>query len=306
MSVLIIGSVALDSVETPMGKVARAQGGSACYASMAASYWCDPAVVGVAGDDYPKPYLKRLSDRGVDVSGVEIVKGGRSFHWSGLYTGTMHEAKTRETDLGVFANFHPKVPQKLAESKLVMLGNIDPELQLEVLDQLTGPELVVVDTMNLWINTKRHDLLKVLRRADIIVVNDGEARMLGESISITECSRYLLGLGPKFVIIKKGENGVQLHGHDNFFFTLPAFPIELLNDPTGAGDSFAGGMIGYLSRQARYDGKGLNQALAAGTVMASFCVEAFSLERTAHLTMEEISHRSNLLHTYTSFEKIAV
>jgi sugar/nucleoside kinase (ribokinase family) len=304
MSVLIIGSVALDSVETPEGKVNRAQGGSASYASIASSYWCEPAVVAVIGDDYPKSYLKRMTDRGINIDGVEVVPGGKSFHWSGFYKGTMHEAHTRETSLGVFQDFHPRIPEHLAESRLVLLGNIDPELQLEVLDQLKSPQLVVVDTMNLWINTKRSELLKVLSRADIIVVNDGEARMLAETIAIPECARYLLGLGPKFVIVKKGENGAQLHGHDNYFFSLPSFPVEILNDPTGAGDSFAGGMLGYLSRLPRHDGRHLNQALAVGTIMASFCVEAFSVERTAHLTAEEIKHRLGLLHTYTSFDAV--
>jgi len=305
MSVLIVGSIALDSLETPMGKVPRAQGGSGCYASLSASYFCKPAVVAVIGDDYPEPYLRRLTDRGVNLDGLDIIKGGRSFHWSGFYKGTMNEAITRETDLGVFANFHPRIPERLTNAKFVMLGNIDPELQLEVLDQVKSPELTVVDTMNLWINTKRHELLKVLSRADIAVLNDGEARMLGEKIQLRECARYLLGLGCKYVIIKKGEHGSQIYGHDNFFFSLPAYPVEMLNDPTGAGDSFAGGMIGYLSRQPKFDRAHLTQAIAVGTVMASFCVEAFSVERTAQLTHDDINHRLAAMHNFTAFPKVS-
>jgi sugar/nucleoside kinase (ribokinase family) len=305
MSVLIFGSVALDSIETPRGKVSRAQGGSGSYAAVAASYFCRPAVLGAIGDDYPREHLDRLRARGISLEALQVIPGGHSFHWSGFYKGSMHEAVTRETVLGVVEDYEPRIPASMVgEVKHILLGNLAPEQQLAVLDQIREPELVVVDTMNLWIQTKRDELMKVLRRADIVVVNDQEARLLGESISLSECAKYLLALGCRFVIIKKGEHGAELHGHDGYFFSLPAFPITQLMDPTGAGDSFAGGMIGFLSSKGRWAGMPLNQAIAVGTVMASFCVEAFSCDRTARLTSEEINQRLDRFHLFTQFEPV--
>lgn len=305
MSVLIIGSVALDSIETPVGRLEAAQGGSASYASVAASYWSQPSVVAVIGDDYPPAYLELLRSRGVSLEpGLEVVKGGRSFHWSGLYKGAMNEAITRQTELGVFAHFNPKVPAELKQSRFVLLGNIDPDLQLSVLDQIEKPELVVVDTMNLWIDIKRAELLKVLSRADVIVLNDGEARLLGEQINLHRCAEFLMNeVGARFVIIKKGEHGANLYGRD-LYFSMPAFPVKELKDPTGAGDSFAGGFIGYLSRQPEVNLSSLKRAMVVGTVMASFCVESFSLGYSGHLTPEKIASRIHAMREITHFDAI--
>lgn len=307
MSLLIVGSVALDSIETPAGRKNAAQGGSACYASVSASYWSEPSILAVIGDDYPDRYLELLRSRGVKLEpGLEVVKGGKSFHWSGLYKGAMNEAVTRLTELGVFEEFDPKVPPELAASRFVMLGNIDPELQLRVLDQIEAPELVIVDTMNLWIEIKRHELLEVLRRSDIIVLNDGEARLLGEEINLHNCARKFLDeLDVRYVIIKKGEHGANIYGKD-LFFSLPSFPVSALKDPTGAGDSFAGGFIGHLARTGSVDVAAIKQSMVVGTVMASFCVEDFSLAYADGLAPQGIQERLDMMQEYTGFEPVRV
>jgi sugar/nucleoside kinase (ribokinase family) len=305
MSVLIVGSVALDSIETPKGKIEAAQGGSASYASAAASYWCNPHILAVIGDDYPQSYLTLLRNRGVQLEpGLEVVEGGRSFHWSGLYKGAMNEAVTRETDLGVFENFNPQVPDSLSDSSLVLLGNIDPTLQLRVLDQLKNPSLVVVDTMNLWIEIKRDTLMEVLKRSDLIVLNDGEARLLGEEINLHNCARNIRKqIGEKLLIIKKGEHGATLYTNDARF-SLPAFPINSLSDPTGAGDSFAGGFLGCLDHVDEINEDTIKQAMVVGTVMASFCVEDFSLAYTGGLSREKIEQRLKRMTEFTCYNSI--
>jgi len=306
MSVLIVGSVALDSIQTPAGRLEAAQGGSASYASLSASFWTEPSIIAVIGDDYPQPYLDLLRSHGVRLDpGLEVVKGGKSFHWSGLYKGTMNEAITRQTELGVFATFNPVVPDSLRHSRFMLLGNIDPELQMRVLQQVDRPDLIVVDTMNLWIDIKRPELLKVLGKADVIVLNDGEARLLGEDINLHRCARYLREeVGARYVIIKKGEHGATFYG-DGHYFSLPAYPVSELKDPTGAGDSFAGGFVGYLARLGRTDVAAMRQAMVVGTVMASCCVEHFSLDYANHLTQDELTHRLKRLREYTAFDEIA-
>jgi sugar/nucleoside kinase (ribokinase family) len=276
MSLLVVGSVALDSIFTPFGETADALGGSAVFFSVAASLLHPVKVVGVVGSDYPVAQLERLSPRGIDWSGVEHADG-ESFRWKGKYSYDLQSRETLETRLGVFAAFDPKLPPAWRDAKYVFLGNIDPVLQLNVLDQMTGPSLVVCDTMNYWIQSKKQELMKLLERVDILLVNDGEARELSGDWNIHRAGKWIMARGPKRVVIKQGEYGALLIEPGRTFY-VPAYPLEEVFDPTGAGDAFAGGFMGYLARVDSTAHAQLRRAMVYGAVMGSFAVQGFGVK----------------------------
>ena len=306
MSVLVIGSLALDSIRTPHGEVNEALGGSCSYASMSASYFSDKvSIVGVVGSDFSSKHLAMYKKHNIDASGVQVIKGGKTFRWSGYYEFDMAQAHTLETQLNVFADFKPQIPENLRKSEFVLLGNIHPALQLDVLSQIHEPKLKLVDTMNFWIDGYREDLLKVLKRCDVILLNDAEARQLCATPNLQKAARELLKMGPSRIIIKKGENGCLMFSKDSYF-CAPAFPLSMLKDPTGAGDTFAGGFIGYLAGARKLDEATFRKAVIAGTAMASFTVEEFSLKRLANLKREEIAARCEKLRDFTAFPKVVL
>ena len=303
MSVLVVGSVALDNVRTPFGEVNGALGGSCSYVSTAVSYFADPAIVGVVGNDFPAEHVELFKRRGIDTAGLETDASGDTFRWTGYYEYDMNQAHTLDTALNVFADFKPRVPDALRRSRYLMLGNIDPVLQLQVLDQMERPELVMLDTMNFWIESSKEALLEVIKRVDVLLLNDAEARQLCDTVSLQKAAKDLLKMGLKRVIIKKGEHGCLMFSHDDFF-SAPAFPLEIVKDPTGAGDTFAGGFIGYLARHENLNEDVYRQAVIMGTTMASFTVEEFSLDRLANLKPSEITNRCALLRRHTEFPGI--
>lgn len=288
--ILVVGSLAYDSVKTPEGSVNAALGGSANYFGLAASLFTGVKAVGVVGDDYRVEDTKILTDRGVDIEGIEKVHG-KTFHWSGEYTGDMNEAKTLRTDLNVFADFHPKLPPSYKKCDYVFLANIDPVLQMEVLNQIESPKLVAADTMNFWIQTKVEDLKKILPRLDILIVNDGEAKMLtGEKNIYLGCEK-IAAMGPKAVVVKRGEFGFILYFQKEFFI-LPAFPVKKVVDPTGAGDSFAGGFMGYLAKNdLGLDVEALKTAAVQGSLVASFTIQDFSVKALKELNLAGLEKR---------------
>ncbi|OLE15879.1 MAG: sugar kinase [Gemmatimonas sp. 13_1_20CM_3_60_15] len=290
MSVLVVGSVALDSVETPFGKADDVLGGSANFFSASASLLTKVSVVGVVGSDYPIEKLDPLKKRGVDFSGLERAEGA-SFRWRGRYRHDLNSAETLETHLGVFSHFSPKIPEKLRDSQYVFLANIDPRLQMDVLEQIKKPRLVAFDTMNFWIQSRRPDLLRLLSRVDLVTLNDAEARQLTEKFNLVQAAQWILARGPRHVIIKKGEHGAFMFTESSIFFA-PAFPLESVFDPTGAGDSFAGGFIGYLAMTGDY-----------GSVMGSFAVEKFSIDRLLSVTRPEIDQRVRDMRRLITFEE---
>ena len=296
--VLIVGSMALDSVETPTGKVADALGGSATMASMAASFFAPVQLVGVVGDDFPKEHLEYLRSRGIDLEGVQTVAGGKTFRWSGYYDFDLNVAHTRETQLNVFADFAPTLPESYRDAQYVFLANIDPRLQLDVLEQVRNPKLTLCDTMNFWIEGAKDTLIKVLERVDVAFMNDAEARELTGKMSTIKAAKEILRIGPRTVIIKKGEHGALLFAGDEHF-SAPCYPLEDIADPTGAGDSFAGGFIGYVASVNDISPITLRRAVIYGSVMASYNVEDFSLNRLRTLTDADISER------YYRFKEIA-
>jgi sugar/nucleoside kinase (ribokinase family) len=303
MDVVIVGSVALDSIETPSGSVERALGGAATYASIAASYFAKAGVVGVVGGDFSKKHIATLRKRGVDLEGLEIVPGGKTFFWRGRYHANLNERDTLETQLNVFQTFSPKIPPPYRRRPFLLLGNIHPQLQLNVLDQVTRPRLVLCDTMNLWIETTLEPLHRLLRRVDVLCVNDGEARQLSGQASVPAAAEWLLKAGLKRVIVKRGEHGCSIYGRRGFF-SIPACPVHQPVDPTGAGDSFAGGFLGYLASRGRLDENALRQALVVGSVMASFCVEGFSVGKMLRLKPSDIAGRCRELHRAVQFQPI--
>jgi sugar/nucleoside kinase (ribokinase family) len=286
---LVIGTVALDAVRTPFGQVTEALGGSATYFAYAASFFTRVRLVAVVGRDFPQAHLDMLAQRGVDLAGLQITEGA-TFRWDGEYGYDLNEARTLDTRLGVLADFRPAVPSHFRATPFVFLANIDPELQLEVLDRVEGPRLCALDTMNFWIKGKPRELRRVLGRVDAIMVNDAEARMLTEEPNLIKAARTLLSYGPRTVVIKRGEYGVLMVSGGRFFFA-PAFPLESVFDPTGAGDTFAGGFMGSLARAGTVDDAALRRAIVYGSVMASFAVEDFSLDRLTRLTQPEIEER---------------
>ncbi len=303
MKLLIVGSVATDTVRTPSGKVTNALGGSATYASVAASAFTKSGIVAVVGGDFEKKYINLLKRKAIDLEGLQIIPKGKTFHWEGYYEGDMNQAHTVKTELNVFEKFNPIIPDKYKNTPFVLLGNIHPALQLEVLKQVKKPKLVLCDTMNFWISSEPKLVEKVFRQVDIICINDGEACQFCNTSSLPEAANQLLKLGAKRVIIKKGAHGVLLFGK-NSFFSLPAIPLLKVNDPTGAGDSFAGGVMGILSQSRNLNENAYRKSLVLGTVMASYCVEDFSCEKTARLKKEDINKRIKLLKDYTAFPAI--
>jgi sugar/nucleoside kinase (ribokinase family) len=300
MSVLVVGSVALDSVETPFGKADNVLGGSGTFFSASASHLTPVQLVGVVGNDYPLDQLRALAARGVDLAGVEQADGA-SFRWRGRYRHDLNSAETLETHLGVFSHFSPKIPEQFRRTPFVFLANIDPRLQMSVLDQVERPRLVACDTMNFWIESRRPDLLALFERVDMVLLNDGEARQLTEKTNLVHASRWILDRGPKYVVIKKGEHGAFLFSRDSVFYA-PAYPLESVFDPTGAGDSFAGGFIGYLARAGSLDEASMRRAVIYGSAMGSFAVEQFSIGRLLEVTRGEIDARVRAFRQLTAFE----
>jgi sugar/nucleoside kinase (ribokinase family) len=301
MSILVVGSVALDSVETPFGKTEDAIGGSATFFSASASHLTKVNLVGVVGTDYPLDQLEPLRERGVDLSGL-VQAEGESFRWRGRYRHDLNSAETIETRLGVFSQFRPRIPEQFRESPYVFLGNIDPRLQLDVLDQVDTPRLVACDTMNFWIESRRNEIIELLGRVDILLVNDGEARQLTEEYNLVRAARWVLARGPKYVVIKKGEHGAYMFSSHAVFFA-PAYPLEEVFDPTGAGDSFAGGFMGYLARTGRTDEAALRRAVVYGSTLGSFAVESFSIDRLLEIHRVDIARRLEEFRKLVAFEE---
>ncbi len=289
-NVLIIGTVALDTIETPFGKVEKGIGGSATYASYAASFFSKPVVISVIGRDFPKEYMELLEKRGIDLEGLKIED--KTFHWEGFYEFDMNEAKTKKTELNSLADFKVNVPERYRDVKHVFLANIDPEQQLATLQQMRNPEFVVLDTMNFWISSKREQLLKVIKKANVLLLNDGEARQLFNTASLVKAANEALKLGPKAVIIKKGEHGALLFTEKKHF-SAPGYPLENIKDPTGCGDCFGGAFIGYLAKTNDFSEQNFRKAIVYGSVIASHNAEDFGLNKLKNLTMEDIEKRYN-------------
>lgn len=289
MSVLVVGSVAFDSVKTPYGEAEESIGGSATYFSAAASFYTPVDIVAVVGRDFPRESLQFLSERDVDLSGLEVADG-QTFRWAGEYEPNMNDRQTLDTQLNVFADFHPNLTDRHREQPFVFLANIDPELQGSVLHQTIHPKLIVCDTMDFWISGKREALLETLTKVDVLIINDSEARELVDDYNLARAANQILDLGPRAVVIKRGEHGATLITNGNYF-SVPAFPVLNVIDPTGAGDSFAGGFVGYLAKSQDTSDTGLKNAMVHGSVMASFNVEDFSIRRLESLTQREIDLR---------------
>jgi sugar/nucleoside kinase (ribokinase family) len=299
---LVVGSVALDTVKTPFGEVVEVLGGSATYFSTAASYFTSVDLIAVVGQDFPEEHVKFLRSRGIDLAGLER-RPGATFRWKGEYSHQLNEARTLDTKLNVFETFRPKIPEQYRVPDVLFLGNIDPELQLDVLQQVRRPALVACDTMNFWISSKQEALWKVLEGIDVLLINDGEARALGGDPNLVKVARKVLARGPKHLIVKRGEYGVLLFS-DKQVFGAPAYPLEEVRDPTGAGDTFAGGFLGYLAATGNRSPEAIRQAIIFGSVMASFTVEAFSLDRLKILDYKEIEERFRSFKRLTHFEDI--
>ncbi len=303
MSVLVVGSVALDTIATPFGSVEDAVGGSATYISAAASYFVSPVrLVGVVGGDFPPKGLAFLEERGIDLEGLEVVADGKTFRWSGRYHYDLNMRDTLATDLNVFEKFDPKIPERDRKIRSVCLGNIDPVLQRKVLQQMEGPRIVVCDTMNYWIEGKREELEKTLTMINILILNDSEARLLSKEPNLIKAAKVIRGMGPTVVIIKKGEHGALLLT-DSMVFSAPAYPMENIFDPTGAGDSFAGGFIGWLARTEDMSEENLKRAVIYGSTLASFCVEKFGVAGLADLTYLRIQDRFREFRELSRFDE---
>jgi sugar/nucleoside kinase (ribokinase family) len=297
--VLIVGSIGLDTIETPFGVVEEVLGGAASYAATAASFFSEVHMVGVIGDDFPAEHLDYFRGREIDLAGVQRTPG-KTFRWNGYYEFDMNQAHTLATHLNVFEHFRPAIPAAYTDTPYVFLANIDPELQLSVLDQVKSPKFVLADTMNFWIDGKRDRVLEVFRRVDAVTLNDAEARQLCETTSLVNAGRQLLDMGPKVVIIKKGEHGALLFTQRDYF-AAPSFPLEEVRDPTGAGDTFAGGVIGYLAFTDDISEETIRKAVVYGTVLASYTVEDFSLSRLTRLELGEVMVRYAEMRRITAF-----
>ena len=301
MSLLVVGSIALDSVETPFGRADNVLGGSGTFFSAAASHFGPVQLVGVVGDDYPMAQLEGLAARGVDMAGVERATG-ESFRWRGRYRHDLNSAETLETRLGVFSHFSPKIPAQFKHAPFVFLANIDPRLQLDVLKQVQRPTLVACDTMNFWIESRRADILALIGHVDLITLNDGEARQLTDCANLVRAARWIMDRGPTMVIIKKGEHGAFLFKANSIFFA-PAYPLEEVFDPTGAGDSFAGGFMGYLASTGDLSDANLRRAVIYGSAMGSFAVEKFSVQRLLEIDNDDIARRVGEFRRLVAFEE---
>jgi sugar/nucleoside kinase (ribokinase family) len=302
VSILVVGSVAFDSVETPFGKADEVLGGSGTYFSTAASYFADINLVAVVGEDFPDSHLDFMKERGINIDGLQKVEG-KTFRWKGRYEYDLNQAHTLETHLNVFESFDPVIPDSYRDAEYVFLANIDPELQLKVVEQVRNPKLVACDTMNFWIEGKPDALKRLLRKTDIFVINEGEAREFTGESNLIKASRKILDYGPTTLIVKRGEYGALMFSGQTIF-SAPAYPLEDIFDPTGAGDSFAGGFMGYLANTENLNEDGIRQAIILGSVMASFNVEDFSLNRLKNLTNEEIKERYGEFKRLTHFESL--
>jgi len=300
---VIVGTVAFDAIETPFGKTDKILGGAATFIGLAATQFnLDPAIVSIVGGDFPEEYLKMLSNKNIDVSGIEMVKDGKTFFWSGKYHNDMNSRDTLATELNVLADFNPKVPENYKDAEIVMLGNLHPLTQISVLDQMDKkPKLAVLDTMNFWMNNALSDLHKVMKRIDVITINDDEARQLTGEYSLVVAARKIHEMGPKYVVIKKGEHGALLFHNDNVFYA-PALPLEEVFDPTGAGDTFAGGFVGYIANTGDTSFENMKNAVIYGSTLASFCVEKFGTERMLNLSKSEVQQRLLQFKQLTQFE----
>jgi len=300
---VIVGTVAFDAIETPFGKTDKILGGAATYIGLSAlNFQLDAAAVSVVGGDFPQEYLDLLKDRNINIEGIEIVQEGKTFFWSGKYHNDMNSRDTLATELNVLADFNPIVPDNYKDSDVVMLGNLHPIVQIGVLDQMTKkPKLVVLDTMNFWMDTALDQLHEVIKRVDVITINDEEARQLTGEYSLVVAARKIHEMGPKYVVIKKGEHGALLFHDDNVFYA-PALPLEEVFDPTGAGDTFAGGFAGYLASTNDVSFENMKNAVIYGSTLASFCVEKFGTERMLTLTQDEVNKRLQQFKNLTQFE----
>ncbi|HEY4619179.1 MAG TPA: PfkB family carbohydrate kinase [Flavobacterium sp.] len=300
---LIVGTVAFDAIETPFGKTDKILGGAGTYIGLSASFFnLQSAIVSVVGDDFPQEYLDLLIERNVDISGLEVVKGGKTFFWSGRYHNDLNSRDTLDTQLNVLADFQPKVPQNYKNADVVMLGNLHPLVQSSVLDQMeTKPKLVVLDTMNFWMDCALPELLEVIKRIDVITINDEEARQLSGEYSLVKAAAKIQAMGPKYVVIKKGEHGALLFHNKEVFFA-PALPLEEVFDPTGAGDTFAGGFAGFITQSENVSFENMKNAIIYGSNLASFCVEKFGTDRMVDLDKEEVMSRLQQFKSLTQFE----
>ena len=300
---VIVGTVAFDAIETPFGKTDKILGGAATYIGLSASFFnVDSAIVSVVGEDFPQEHLDLLSERNINIEGIEIVKGGKTFFWSGKYHNDMNSRDTLATELNVLADFNPVVPQAYKDASVVMLGNLHPIVQSSVLDQMTTkPKLVVLDTMNFWMDCALPELLDVIKRVDVITINDEEARQLSGEYSLVKAAAKIHTMGPKYVVIKKGEHGALIFHNKDVFFA-PALPLEEVFDPTGAGDTFAGGFSGYIAQTEDVSFESMKNAIIHGSNLASFCVEKFGTERMVDLSKEDVYARLQQFKSLTQFD----
>ncbi len=300
---LIVGTVAFDAIETPFGKTDKILGGAATYIGLSASFFnLKSAIVSVVGDDFPQEHLDLLTSKNIDISGLEIVKGGKTFFWSGKYHNDLNSRDTLATELNVLADFQPKVPQDFKNADVVMLGNLHPLVQSSVLNQMeTQPKLVVLDTMNFWMDCALPELMDVIKRVDVITINDEEARQLSGEYSLVKAAAKIHTMGPKYVVIKKGEHGALIFQGKEVFFA-PALPLEEVFDPTGAGDTFAGGFAGFITQSENVSFENMKNAIIYGSNLASFCVEKFGTERMENLKQEEVINRLKQFKALTQFD----
>lgn len=299
-SLVVVGSVAIDWIITPQAERPESIGGAATFAAIAASYLCPVRLVGIIGDDFPEAAVADLGGRNVDLAGLERVAGGKTFRWKGQYRANMNERDTLDTQLGVFEGFDPKLPETYTQSRTLFLANIQPEVQLRVLEQMAAPRLVGLDTMNLWIDIARPQLIKVISKVDVLMINEEEARQLTGEHNLIKAARGVQAMGPKSVVVKRGEYGALLF-HADDIFSAPALPLEEVIDPTGAGDAFAGGFMGYLARGVEPHGENLRAAMIYGSVLASFIVEGFSYDTLIRLDVKKIQDRFEMFKRLTDF-----
>ncbi|RMA66093.1 PfkB family carbohydrate kinase [Ulvibacter antarcticus] len=299
---VIVGTVAFDAIETPFGKTDKILGGAATYIGISASNFAvDGAIVSVVGGDFPKEYISMLEEKGMNVDGLEIVEEGKTFFWSGKYHNDMNSRDTLATELNVLADFNPVVPQEYKDAEVVMLGNLHPIVQMGVIEQMNNPKLIVLDTMNFWMDCALEDLKKVIAKVDVITINDEEARQLSGEYSLVTAAAKIMKMGPKYVVIKKGEHGALLFHKDDIFYA-PALPLAEVFDPTGAGDTFAGGFSGYLAKTGDFSYENMKTALIYGSALASFCVEKFGTERMLKLSKKEVHQRLQQFKSLTQFD----
>jgi len=299
---VIVGTVAFDAIETPFGKTDKILGGAATYIGLAASQFkIDGAIVSVVGGDFPKEYLSMLKNKGLDITALEVVEDGKTFFWAGKYRNDMNSRDTLATELNVLADFKPVVPTNYKDAEVVMLGNLHPLVQLSVIEQMNAPKVIMLDTMNFWMDNTWDDLMKVISKVNVITINDEEARQMTKEYSLVLAAQKIMKMGPQYVVIKKGEHGALLFNKDEIFFA-PALPLKAVFDPTGAGDTFAGGLSGYLAKTGDYSFENMKNAIIYGSALASFCVEKFGAERIINLSAEDLNKRIHQFKSLTQFD----